>query len=123
MLSVVKDTSDAQTKKFELRFDNGHTGKQQVFKITREKDLDDFICKLDPFVLTSASCITREHAAAKAARILKEVQLKEDEKHIILDSGSTVDAADIEEEFVDDLPKTATGKIQRFRLRARQESA
>ena len=55
-------------------------------------------CPLVAAVSKGADYSTRK-AAARAAKKLAGIHLEEDEKLILLDSGSSIDAADVEEEF------------------------
>lgn len=69
------------------------------FHITSEKDLEAFLREHPLLASVSGSYFNTKKAAAKAARKLASIHLEEDERLILLDSGSSLDAADIETEF------------------------
>ena len=71
----------------------------RVFHIQCEKDLEEFL-KICPLAASNFGYrLNTEKAAARAAKKLADLHLEDDEKLILLDSGSSMDAANIEEDF------------------------
>ena len=60
----------------------------------------------------SGSHFNTKKAAAKAAKKLANIQLEDDERLILLDSGSSLDAADIAVDFPHYLPLVIGGSDQ-----------
>lgn len=94
---VKSGKSEFSLSKEESQSDHVEDGKLN-FHITCEKDLEEFL-RTHPLIASVGSRLNTKKAAAKAAKKLASVHLEEDERLILLDSGSSMDAADIGEEF------------------------